>query len=140
VWPTHPDGAHEKTDEEPRETCALQPIQFYCLRAGEYVHAARDHAADLEAEQAADDRHAGARLAEQNSPDSLSKLKRRQHSLGQLERMATKYPWLDADMDALKSANVYTQNRIDRMVASLDRTSQRAKKQQRSKTLPIGQQ
>jgi hypothetical protein len=26
---------------------ALQPIQFYCLRAGEYVHAARDHAVDL---------------------------------------------------------------------------------------------
>ena len=25
---------------------ALQPIQFYCLRAGEYVHAARDHAVD----------------------------------------------------------------------------------------------
>ena len=47
MWPTHPDGAHEKTDEEPRETCALQPIQFYCLRAGEYVHAARDHVVDL---------------------------------------------------------------------------------------------
>ncbi len=25
---------------------ALQPIQFYCLHAGEYVHAARDHAVD----------------------------------------------------------------------------------------------
>ena len=26
---------------------ALQPIQFDCLRAGEYVHAARDYAVDL---------------------------------------------------------------------------------------------
>ena len=26
---------------------AFQPIQFYCLHAGEYVHAARDHAVDL---------------------------------------------------------------------------------------------
>ena len=26
---------------------AFQPIQFHCLRVGEYVHAARDHAVDL---------------------------------------------------------------------------------------------
>ena len=63
-----------------------------------------------------------------NSRSSLSKLKRRRHSLGKLIRMATEYPWLDADMDALKSANADTQNRIDQMAASLDRASQRAER------------